>query len=344
MYKTGKTLLTLLTGALLWEWGSSLWENYRAGERYDYWHTYYDPDTIQEANQRRQVYTLRSTGVNLHIDVYPAQIDDAPLLIFNHGSAGYGRLFVTLALAYNEAGYTVILPDQRSQGLSGGRRGDYTITECVQNLVDVAWWAKNHFQRPLFMAGGSVGGALTYYAASAGAPVEAITCLNLFDFGNGKDGLQISRLSMLAQNDLFTNLIQLQMRLLKPLYWLRIPFNWMGAFDKLMDERDADFQRQWDADPIPPRLVSLRSLASNLTTPPTIPIAENQVPTLVINKQHEQMVDVNVTHHNYERLGGEKQYLEIPFGHWSSRPLFWQTIVKSSDEWFKLHHPPCKQI
>jgi CSLREA domain-containing protein len=62
----------------------------------------------------------------------------------------------------------------------------------VQNIVDTAHWAKNRFRAPLFMAGGSVGGALTYYAAAAGAPVEAIACLNLFDFGNGADGLQIS--------------------------------------------------------------------------------------------------------------------------------------------------------
>ena len=54
------------------------------------------------------------------------------MLIFNHGAAGYCRLFAALALAYYDRGYTVILPDQRGQGLSGGRRGDYTVAECPE--------------------------------------------------------------------------------------------------------------------------------------------------------------------------------------------------------------------
>jgi pimeloyl-ACP methyl ester carboxylesterase len=123
--------------------------------------------------------------------------------------------------------------------------------------------------------------------------------------------------------------------LLTPLYWLRIPFGWLEDFDKLMDARDAEFQRRWAADPIPPRLVSLRSIASNLTTAPAVPFEQNRVPTLVINQSRDQLTDPAVTRRNYDRLGGPKEYLEIPFGHWSSQPDFWGTIVQACDEWFK---------
>ncbi len=105
-----------------------------------------------------------------------------------------------------------------------------------------------------------------------------------------------------------------------------------------MDERDAAFQAQWDADPVPPRLVSFRSLASNMYTRPAISFEQNRIPTLVINQSLDKMVDVNVTRHNYERLKGPKRYLEVPFGHWSSQPEFWETMVQSCDEWFREHY------
>lgn len=151
------------------------------------------------------------------------------------------------------------------------------------------------------------------------------------------DGLKISRVAFLARYNAIVQTLKAGMAFLKPLYRLRIPFNWMGAFDKLMDERDAEFQAQWDADPIPPRRVSLRSLASNMYTSPTIPFEKNQIPVLVINQSLDRMVNPDVTRHNYERLNGKKRYLEVPFGHWSSQPEFWQTILAACDEWFSEH-------
>jgi hypothetical protein len=127
------------------------------------------------------------------------------------------------------------------------------------------------------------------------------------------------------------------MALLKPFHSLRIPFNWLGAFNRLMDERDAVFQAQWDADPIPPRLVSLRSLTSNMSTSPAVPFEQNRAPVLVLNQGLDRMVNASVTRDNYERLGGPKRYLELPFGHWSNQPEFWETIVQAADEWFKEH-------
>ncbi|MDZ4165265.1 MAG: alpha/beta fold hydrolase [Smithellaceae bacterium] len=308
----------------------------------DYWRIYYEGMVAERSDKIREEIEIQSTGVNIHLDVYQNPDSDAPVVIFNHGAAGYCRLFVPLALSFYERGYTVVLPDQRGQGLSGGRRGDYSISECVQNIVDVAHWAKNRFCTPLFMAGGSVGGALTYYAAAAGAPANAIACLNLFDFGNGIDGIRISRVAFLARYTAIVKMFKAGMALLKPLHGLRIPFNWLGAFDKLMDERDAEFQSQWDADPIPPRLVSLRSLASNMTAAPAISFEENPVPVLVINQSLDKMVDMGVTRHNYERLRMPKRYLEVPFGHWSSQPEFWETIVQSCDEWFSEYLLPIK--
>jgi pimeloyl-ACP methyl ester carboxylesterase len=301
-----------------------------------FWHNYYDIETIKRGDSIRQVHTVHSTAVDIHVDVYPRAETDAPLVLFNHGAAGYCRLFVELALGLYDRGYTVILPDQRGQGLSGGPRGDYTIAECVQNILDVADWAGSCWGGPLFIAGGSVGGALTYYAAAA-ARAEAIACLNLFDFGNGLDGVAISRLAPLACRPALCKGILRGTALLKPFRQLRLPFNWFGAFDRLMDERDAAFQALWDADPVPPRRVTVHSLLSSLTTPPAVPFEENTIPVLVINQRLDKMVSPEVTRRNYERLGGPKRYLEVPFGHWSNQPGFWQAIIEAGDEWFRAY-------
>ena len=108
-------------------------------------------------------------------------------------------------------------------------------------------------------------------------------------------------------------------------------------FDKLVDRRDPDFLALWNADPVPPRQISVRYLASVSTSPPAIPLEKNEIPTLVINQELDEMVDVELTRHNYARLGGPKKYLEVPFGHWSSQPEFWQTIVEATDVWFREH-------
>jgi hypothetical protein len=174
--------------------------------------------------------------------------------------------------------------------------------------------------------------------------------VNLFDFGrptygrssdgrsaDGRsvDGLRISRLSGLTRFPRLAAALAVGFKLLAPLGWLRLPFVWFGAFDHLMDDRDRTFQAAWDADPIPPRFVTLRSLASALWTPPAIPFEQNAVPTLVFNQTQDRMVDPAVTLRNYNRLSGPKRYLELPFGHWSNQPGFWESIVQACDGWFQ---------
>lgn len=322
-----------LVGVAVWELVTRRAEQHRLGEGSEYWRRYYDDETLRRGDELRQVVALRSAGVTIHLDVYPQPDPGAPVMVFNHGGAGYGRLFVPLALRFHERGYTVVLPDQPGQGFSGGTRGDYTIAECVQAIVDATRWARNRFAGPIFLVGGSIGGALSYYAAAAGAPAAAIACLNLFDFG-GEDALRLSRLAPLAALTAGGRLMRAFLALLRPFDWLRLPARWLARFDKLMDDRDAIFQRQWDADPVPPRWLSLRQVASNLTTPPAVPFEHNSVPTLVLNQARDRMVDPAITRRNYERLGGPKRYVELDYGHWSNDPAFWDAVVVACDAWF----------
>lgn len=301
-----------------------------------YWHIYHDEQTLTRAATLREEHTIISTGVNIHIDVYPQADPDAPVFIFNHGGGGYSRLFIGLALALHDRGYTVLLPDQRGQGLSGGDRGDFTLGQFVQNICDVATWARERYAGRLVLAGGSVGGALTYMAASAGAPVDAVVCHNLYDFGTARDALAVSRFAPLTHipgaAQVMHSLIRLGAALLPG---LKIPFRLLGSFETMVDRRDTGFYDRWKNDPLPIKAVSLRYLRSVGGTPPAIPFEQNRLPVLVINPTRDRMTDPAITRRNYARLGGPKHYVEIDYGHWAMSAAYVAEWVSQVDGWLR---------
>ena len=76
MASLSRTLKCLLTVAGLvagWEITASLWEKRRYVQGRAYWQTYYDPETVQRRISLRRVAQLPSTGVSLHVDLYPAR-------------------------------------------------------------------------------------------------------------------------------------------------------------------------------------------------------------------------------------------------------------------------------
>lgn len=289
-----------------------------------YWQRYYDAATVARSAALRQEMTLLSTGVRLHLDVYEQPERSAPTLIYNHGGGGYSRFFVGLALALYARGYTVVLPNQRGQGYSEGDRGDFVIGDFIQNIRDVTHWSRQRYSGALFVGGASVGSGLVYQAA-AGTPVDALICHNLYNFGDARDALALSRLAALRHMPGIGTLTRLSMgALVRLLPRLRVPFGWLGRFEAMVDARDTTFYRIWQADPLPIKAVTLRYLHSTWTTPPDIPYEQNRLPILVINPLRDTMVAPAVTRQNYERLGGPKQYAEIEYGHWATGEQFTQ--------------------
>ncbi|MEM9953152.1 MAG: alpha/beta fold hydrolase [Chloroflexota bacterium] len=302
----------------------------------DYWRIYHSEHDLQQTDAIRKTYTILSTGVDIHIDAYEQEDTSAPVFIFNHGGGGYSRLFIPTILELYQRGYTVLVPDQRGQGLSQGNRSDFTMGQFVQNIVDVAHWASKKYSGVLFMGGASLGGALTYKAAVAGSPVRAIVCHNLYDFGNPSDTLAVSRFAPFANLPLIPSLFAMTTRFLRAvLPKITIPYKMLGKFDKMVDERNTEFYAHYQDDPYPIKWVSLRYMASIFSTPPAIRLEENTLPVLVINQTRDKMVSPSVTRHNYERLGGEKAYIEIDYGHWAIGGGFEEEWVSIVDDYLK---------
>ena len=304
------------------------------------WQTYFEDETVTWAEAKRTTSRVASTGVQLHVDAYEQPELTAPVFIFNHGGGGYSRLFTALARGLFERGYTVLLPDQVGQGLSGGTWRDLSIAAFVQNLVDVANWARARYVGPLFMAGGSLGGGLTYHAAAAGAPVDGLICHNLYDFGRAADALVLSRFAWATAVPGLPALFARMLRLLATLLpGLPLPYRLLGRFDRMVDRREADFYAKWQADPIPLRRVTLGYLHSMFSTKTAVPYEQNNLPILVINPAQDEMVDPAVTRRNYERLAGPKTYAELAYGHWALSPAFVVEWVNLVDDWCRRQVP-----
>lgn len=321
----------------------------KARSEQTYWHCYHDPALLERVLAVVQTRHLPSTGVELHLDLYQQANPAAPLLILNHGGGGYGGIFVGLALAFYEQGYTVVVPDQKGQGRSGGAMGDFTVAETVQNIVDVAAWARQEFTGPLYLCGGSIGGGLTYAAAavlaSQGKPPVAAVCLNLYDFGDPVTGLAFTRFATLSNIPGLARAFRAMSGLLAKLApRLRLPYRPLARFENMMDERDLvlGFYAKWQADPLTLRTVTARYFASMLDTAFAIPLEANTaVPVLVINQKRDKMVKPQLTLDCYQRLSGKKAYVEIDWGHFSLLPEFNAELVHIGEQWLAglLRHP-----
>jgi len=332
-----KGVAQVTIGMMVCEAGLRWWEKLKASNQYHFWRYYYSKETLEQADQLMYPTTLRSTGITLHMDIFQQNKKNAPVVILNHGAAGYGRLMLPLALRLYERGYTVVVPDRKGQGFSGGTRGDYTVKESTANIVDVIRWAHVAFNGPIYLAGGSLGGALSYYAASETSQVKAVACLNLFDFSFNTDGIRFTGFDQYIDSHKLGIALEIDSTLSQPWQWSRIPFNWILPFDKMMQEEDGHFMDYWYSDPLRNRLVSLRCLYSFLNSPPPIPFELNELPVMVLNQEYDQLADPDITRSNYERLEGPKSYESIPFGHWSSTDKFWDLIAEKSDAWFSKH-------
>ena len=98
-------------------------------------------------------------GYDLQMRCYPAQTQDAPLLVLVHGSGWHGLQFDDLAQTLSKSA-EVIVPDLRGHGAAPGRRGDIEyIGQLEDDLADLITATHKEGQK-VVLAGHSSGGGL----------------------------------------------------------------------------------------------------------------------------------------------------------------------------------------
>ena len=287
---------------------------------------------MQWAGAHLETYHIPSGDIGVHLDVYAQPRQSAPTVVIVHGLMTYGRLFLPMIRLFYERGYTVICPDLVGNGFSGGIRGDSPVGQATATLVDATLWARQRFDGPLFLLGISLGGAVVYAAAAAGAPVTAVACLDLFTFDDH---------AALRQNTATPQLIGLLpvlRALAGPFGWVRLPTQWLNTMQHVVAPEEAQYVQTWFKDPLLPHSMTLRTIVSAGYTPPAVPLEANTIPTLVMNQACDKVLCPDVTRASYHRLGGLKKYVEFENSpHWSFAPAFQERIVAESDAWYRTH-------
>lgn len=124
-------------------------------------------------------YTARD-GVELSYRSYSSGRDDAPLLVFVHGSGWHGLAYDGLARAIAENGAAdVVLPDLRGHGANPKRRGDVDyIGQFEDDLADLIAILRKPGQK-LVIGGHSSGGglAIRFAGGQYGATLDAAVLL-----------------------------------------------------------------------------------------------------------------------------------------------------------------------
>lgn len=305
-------------------------------EKNTYWQNYYDAPTVARSESLRQEFTFESTDVKLLVDAYIQTEAESPVVMLHHGGGTYSRLFLRVALALFDRGYTVLVPNQRGQGLSAGGRGDFTLEQLIQNVLDGAYWAKRNFSGDLFMAGAGLGGSLVFQAAMQGAPVLALACHTLYDFGSPDDALALAGFSGLREFPGGAQVAGWVVRILTAVSpRMRVPVRITRRSHRLLDLRDNGNQERLMDDPFAVQAVSMRYAMSAFNTSPTVPLEENPLPVIVTNPVRDQMINPQITLRNYQRLGGPKDYAEMDYGHWSLTEPFAQEWATLLDAWFQ---------
>lgn len=301
----------------------------------DYWQLAFPQDYIQWVDEHLTNYRIPSGPVGINLDVYAQPQRTAPTVVIVHGLMTYGRLFLPMVRGFFERGYTVVCPDLPGNGFSGGVRGDSPVGQATAALVDAVFWARQRFDGPLFLVGISLGGAVAYAAAAAGAPVTAISCLDLFTFDDH------AALRANTKTPQLIALLPILRALAVPFGWVRLPTKWINSMEHVVAAEEVPLVQTWFADPLLPRQMTLRTIASAGYTPPAVPLEQNMVPVLVLNQERDLVLSPAVTRDAFARLGGPKKYVELAASpHWSFAQSFTDRIVDESDAWFLEHSKP----
>lgn len=88
------------------------------------------------------------------------------------GSAGYAPIFL-------EPGYSVLLPDSRGHGTSGGEFATYGLLE-KRDVLSWAQWLREQDCKALYALGESLGGSVLIQAVTAGTDFRAIVAESAF--------------------------------------------------------------------------------------------------------------------------------------------------------------------
>lgn len=277
---------------------------------------------------------ITAYGNKIHLDVFPGK-KDSMTIVFIPGTSVYAQVFIEFMYKMNQQGFNVIGFDPRGHGRSGGRRGDYTINEIVDDTLAVVRYARKRFNGRVAVVGCSQGGIAAFYTAARDNSIAAVVCHGVADL-DGNENLALSAFKL--------------PKILVPAtqYLLDIYKNYVlpvAIYIDLSKEKpgiNTEDLRLLSKDPLCVTWITLRAINSLLKTDIPKPVYKIDVPVMIISSDTDTIFPKEYVENIYSRLRCPKKLLIIKGAGHLLMTNYVNDTVGPVTEWLKKYKNPVK--
>jgi pimeloyl-ACP methyl ester carboxylesterase len=275
----------------------------------NYWKNYvYETDPEEIEGNLRQA-TFKSRGLNLSIK-YLEKDRNAPNILLIGGTSIYSLIGAEMMYEMHLRDYNVFGFDFQGHGDSEGKRGDFTISELVENCSDAAKYISTSFNDRIGAIGPSLGGFVTLYLGLAHGPVKSISCQNPAILTEKKFQDEVTQKAK--------RVLPLGKLLAKLFPKVKIPVTLYVDFKGFQEtEREREILEKSIKDPDTVKWYTLRAAMSQISTSPPNPLEELRIPTMFLVPTRDRLMSVSYVRDLYDRLPPiKKKFVEVDGGHW----------------------------
>ncbi len=275
----------------------------------NYWKNYVYETDVEEIERNMKRTTFKSKGLNLSLKFFEKD-KNAPNILCITGTGCHSLLLAELEYHMYLRAYNVFGIDFQGHGDSEGKRGGFTIDELVENCNDAAKYILSNFNDRIGAIGGSLGGLVTFYLGLAQGPVKSIICQY--------PGILTEKKFQDAASKKARKFIPLVKLLAKLFPKMKIPtalyVDWKGLSET---ERERENLEKYMKDPDSVKWYTVRSVNSQISTPPPNPLEELKIPTMFLAPTNDKAVSISYVRDLYNRLPPiKKKFVEVDGGHY----------------------------
>jgi len=274
----------------------------------DYWFNYVLKENPKEIKNLIREEYITSQGIKIHLDIFDTdQKDLNKTIIFSHGTSVYSRFYAEWLYTLYKEGYRIVAPDLPGHGLSGGKRGHFTMEMFSQIMFDVNSWVIDNYGERNAVMGSSLGGINALYsAAKDDKRLKGAICHNIAIFNEKA----------------YKKIIEMNLKLkvllaLVPIVAKLVPKARFSVFLYL------DFYRLCKTERVLKRIpilledklfvdkYSAAGIRTQMRAPLSKPIEEIETPIMIINGDEDILFSVEYMREIYNRLSCPNKELEI---------------------------------
>jgi alpha-beta hydrolase superfamily lysophospholipase len=301
-----------------------------------YWHKYFPFFNADAVHSVVKEIKVDFGGFPAEADIYTCS-PDAPTVVFIHGIGLYARFCAPICYNMYERGYNVLAINLPGH-YESDQKGHFPIADCIDAIKDAVDYAREQFNDTVFLAGGSFGGALSYYAAAAGVKVKALVSYSIFDMSNRKFVKSYAKERKYL--GMFRHILQVLCKFIphkklamrqvfgKGVFRRGYPENWEG-FNMFRDDKNLTSD------------LTIQTYADLAKCKPAKKYHEfDGAPIRVIYPTQERLFDSGLMKKAYDQITAIKDLVILEQDHW---PVYEQQIRQTANaicDWFDKWLPP----